>query len=413
MALDLPYELQAYDYDNTIVIIDLPGVESIQYGLQLFWQVGLQPIPMFNAVVGQYTDGRTDVVDNKPIIDSLAASAYVLNTNNNPPSPYASFLLDYNRDNSRFYGTDVYDNRWNITANDMPDSQYLQDANVKKVLYITKGTPHNDIAEILSTYKKSGLDVQIYQNGNFADWTWDSLSLNDLPSTPATDAPHRDMLVADHPVRRAFNAIFAVLALLSILNFFTQWNAGRPLFWSVPGAQWLIYDLVPETIGDVFLILFTAFNVILWFGIAHLKSDKMLKIGLIAFLVDLLWFFIYVINYGPMAFAETPAYAVFAFGLPLLIGGLLLRNFLKYRRFLNSPTPPGWYHVRHNDWEQRYWDGFRWTEQLRYQNNDGSTFVTYNVRTRPTHVRVSGYGGYGGTGRGGYGPATGYSSMGG
>jgi len=415
LSLDLPYELQAYDYTDNIVIIDLPGVESIQYGLQLYQQAGLQPIPMFNAVVGAYTDGRKDVVDNAPIVKALAASTYVLNTSNVPESQFASFLLDYNRDSAQTFGTDVYDNRYNLTPNDLPDSQYLRDANVQKVLYITTGTPHNDIADILSTYQKNGIQVQIFQHGQFSNWTWDSLELSDLPAVPVSGAPERAMLVKKHhPARRILAWTFGALAAISVLNFFTQWNFGAPALWTVPGAQWLVYDIVPESVGDVFLILFTLLNVIIWIGVAAVQSDKMIKVGLVVFLLDLIWFFGYVLNYGPMAFAETPAYALFAFGLPIALGITLLLSFFNYRRHLNSPTPPGWYKVTHNDWEQRYWNGTAWDDRLRYHDEENATFVYYTVRTRPT--RIYGYSGYGGSGRGGYGHhhhSSSYASMGG
>jgi len=444
IGTELPFDLQAYDYRNTVVIIDLPGVESIQYGLKLYMQTGLQPIPMFNAVVGADNGGRKDVVDNSGIIKALASGTYVLATgspsqsNDLRESVGASFLLDYDRDSSITYGTDVYDNRWNVIANDLPDSEYLTGAKIKKVLYLTQGTPHNDIAEILSAYQRNGIQVQIYQcatktsfgysdydqkegTGQFSDWNWDNLELKGLGSIPTPDVPTASMLVARaHPSRKMFSWIFGIIALLSVINAFVQWTVGRPLFWTVPGAQWLIYAIVPETIGDVFLILFTIFNIGIWMAIKA-GNDKAIRIGWYAFLVDAIWFLIYVFTYvapadawnvgqrGLMAFAETPAYALFALGLPLALGLVLFANYRIYRKFISSPTPPGWYAGTPESPEHRYWNGNSWDERLRYQAENGQAFTYYTMANRPVIIataqrpRIYGYSGYGGTGRGGYG----------
>jgi len=435
IATDLPFDLQAYDYANTIVIIDLPAVESISYGLKLYQQTGLQPIPMFNAVTGTHTGGRHDVVATGDITAALAAGTYVLATGTAAESPFASFLFDYNRDNSLEYGADVYDNRWNVTPNDLPDAAYLTDSGVKKVLYLTNGTPHNDIAEILSAYQRSGINVQVYQSlpsagggvtGQFSDWTWENLELKELGSVPKPDAPTPGMLVARaHPNRKLLLWLFGILAAISGINAISQWFALEPLFWTVPGAQWLVYDIVPEAIGDVFLILFTAFNIIVWFAIL-LGSDKAIRIAWYAFIVDAVWFFSYALTYvapaeawnagarGPMAFAETPAYALFAFGLPILFGLLIFFSYRKYRPFIGSPTPPGWYAGNKGNPEHRYWNGITWDDRLRYQQEDegATSFVYYTMATRP--VRRYGYSGYGGTGRGGYGGgAYGHSAHGG
>jgi uncharacterized membrane protein YgcG len=202
-----------------------------------------------------------------------------------------------------------------------------------------------------------------------------------------------------------------------VLNAFVQWNFLRPALWTIPAAQWLIYDILPEATGDFFLVAFTAFNIFVWFAVWQ-GSTKAIKVGVIAFIIDAIWFFLYDFNYGFMEFAVTPAYALFAFGLPLLFGAAILVNFLRYRKFLNSPTPPGWYNGQLEEGEQQYWNGSSWDDRIRYQSEPGS-YAFYTRATRPVMFvrshRVHGYSGYGGTGRGGYSGSHGggYSSMGG
>lgn len=444
LNFELPFVLKSYDFRNTVAIIDLPKEESIPLGIALKRHYNLSPIPLYNAVVGTHTGTREDVVKTADISRNLAAGALALNViskqNNEheglPKAKFASFLLDSNRDDKKTYGSSVYDNRWHVTEDDMPDALYLDNAGVEKVLYVASGTPHDDIVEILNSYAKAGIEVEVLQNDVFSPWNWSGVDLKPVPNKAVDNrgktardnsAPNADELIS--PVTpRIFTAIFGIIAGISILNFLGQWfGREEPFLWTVPATQWLTYAIMPEELGDVFLLLIPVFWLLLALGLTSkfssiakkLKTFNLIILGFILLIVDSLLFYVYAGWYGFMEFAETPSYALFAFGLPLVLSGMLAWGLTKYSKQLNSPTTPGWYSTEFDgEAEERFWNGLEWKDRYRREAADGygeSSYVSYTSHTRMRTVRRTrtfasgGYSGYGGSGRGGY-SGSGFSS---
>jgi len=446
---ELPFDLQAYNYGRTVVIFDLPGEQSVVKGLQLFMHAGLQPIPIFN------TPTRGKGFEQRPVVQTEAISRYlhagpnILRLKDNL-SDLPSFLLDYNRTNSLKYDWNYYDNRYELNVNDLPSAEYLKQHGIAKILYVVEALPHEDISIILTMYQEAGIDVQVYSNKTFFKWQWsptnnaNAASQQQLVETPSgaaanpngtevkqdTTPPSQSALWGKYGKR--ISTVFIILACLSGLNFLFQWFGGEPVLWTVPSLQWSVYGLpIPEHIGDIGLIAFTAIYIILAFalrlklkmtGVSNVDApifDKLVKFAAALFAFDVITMTVYVFMWdlenGFLDFMGTAGYGFFAFATAYTFFILVAYNFKAYMNAVNGKAPAGWYLANTQTKEQRFWDGEKWTEDMRFwgPSDNGSTYVngtpygwnTYRVGHRqPVHHYYSGggYSGYGGSGFGGY-----------
>ena len=448
---ELPWDLKAYDYAKTLVIVDQPGADSVLTGLQLYLGSGLRPIPLFNVVTSPNPQ-FPDAVQTEGIVAALALGTYVVSR----PTAHGAvsnpvFLLDYNRDDDRTQPTTVYDNRWNVAETDLPTAAYLKQNGIDKVLLISQGLVHDDIAHILSDYTDAGITVEVYSAGQFTAFTPLISRGTQLVSTPTllginngTESSEVEPPPVTHLARRytwqvrLMRWVLGALALLSVVNLMSQWSVLQPAWWTAPALQWTVYGPIPEPVGDWFAVLFTLIPVALFLAMlfgpslflhkdealnqARVRKIMTFALGYYAldFLTMILTVAIWDIRHGFLAFMEDPLYGAIAFLFPIIALTMLASAWHSYRHLKTHNPAAGWYRFEDDPHEQIYWDGTVWTDRMRYNDQGNWSYYRFSrtygggarFRGHAHYQRFYGYSGYGNTGRGGY-SGTRYTSGGG
>ena len=142
---------------NTAIFIDLPGNNSIKEGLAVA-KLGFRPIPIYNGTDEQ--KGAMATVDNKAIKIGLIKGAIELQNiqirKNAPPA----FLLDTNRMNRYKMNPSVFDNSWDIYAQDIPSAEYFLKNDINKIIIIGK-IIHKDLKIILYPFQQKGISIYL------------------------------------------------------------------------------------------------------------------------------------------------------------------------------------------------------------------------------------------------------------
>lgn len=148
---------------DTAIIIDLPENNSIKEGLGLA-KFGFRPIPIYNGTDQQ--DGAMATVDNKSIKIGLIKGALELQKmqidNNAPPA----FLLDSNRMNRYKMNQSVFDNSWDIYAQDLPSAEYFLKNGINKII-VRGESIQRDLQKILYSFQQKGITIYLtngYEN---------------------------------------------------------------------------------------------------------------------------------------------------------------------------------------------------------------------------------------------------------
>ncbi len=135
------------------VVVDLPGVQSVQVGLALAAR-GYQPVPLFNG-----TAGGDPLVDVGGIMAALLHGAEVLLGKGVPPDPLPAFLLDADRQSGAgSVAPGRYDNRWCVLPQDFPSARRLREGDVHGVVVVA-ATVRADLAHVLRRYEEDGLPL--------------------------------------------------------------------------------------------------------------------------------------------------------------------------------------------------------------------------------------------------------------
>lgn len=146
--------------ENTAVIVDLPGLESIKEGIALA-KIGFRPIPIYNGTIEQ--EGAKATTDNKSIAIGLVYGASKLKEieleNDAPPA----FLLDTNRMNRFKVNVSVFDNSWDIYDQDIPSAEYFLKNKINKIIIISN-LVQKDLKKILYKFQKQGIQMY-FTNG--------------------------------------------------------------------------------------------------------------------------------------------------------------------------------------------------------------------------------------------------------
>jgi len=155
-----PFEMPATDFSNEIyadaaLIVDLPGAESVEWGIALAKQ-GYRPIPLFNGTIEQ-TGART-TVDNQSVGVALIQGAQELLKTDIPEDALPVFLLDSNRLHRHRIDVSVFDNSWDIYAHDMPSPQFFGNNGIHKIVVISDFIG-NDLKKILYGYQKKKMEI--------------------------------------------------------------------------------------------------------------------------------------------------------------------------------------------------------------------------------------------------------------
>jgi hypothetical protein len=148
---------------DTLVIINLPGVETIKYGLALANQ-GYRPVPLFNSI-----DGPGAVLNVRAIKSGLMEGAEMLRTMNISLNAPPAFLLDSKRMEGHPTQGD-FDNRWVVFPQDFPSSTFLLAHGIKRVILVQLSSSiDRDLGQVLAFWKRSGIEIMLMNRDG--EWT--------------------------------------------------------------------------------------------------------------------------------------------------------------------------------------------------------------------------------------------------
>ena len=155
--LDKQNKQNKFNKDETAVIIDLPGIESIKEGLTVA-QIGFRPIPIYNGTDEQL--GAMPTVDNTSIKIGLLKGALELKKMKIEETAPPAFLLDSNRMNRYKMNESVFDNSWDVYAQDMPSAEYFLNNGINKIIIIAKKL-NKDLQKILYNYQNKKIEIYL------------------------------------------------------------------------------------------------------------------------------------------------------------------------------------------------------------------------------------------------------------
>ncbi len=142
---------------NTAIFIDLPGEESIEYGIALA-NFGYRPIPIFNGTDEQ--DGAKATTNTYLIENYLINASEKLKNINLKNDANPAFLLDSSRINRYRVKESIFDNSWDIYKQDIPSLQYFKINNINKIIVIGNEIKR-DLRKIFFEFQDAGIDIYL------------------------------------------------------------------------------------------------------------------------------------------------------------------------------------------------------------------------------------------------------------
>jgi hypothetical protein len=388
----VPSNLWQFFNSKTAFIIDLPGAGAIEAGIGLA-KTGFRPVPLYNAICVHDNGGLRAVIDNTPIINALIDAAGVLKTLEFQAKATPAFLLDSNRSMECFDVHNMYDNRWNVDTDDMPNADYMKENGISRLVVWTDKALQDDLKEIISGYSNAGIEIVTYINGQIKFET--AGTINPLPVTPVV-APEIKEAVRMFENARFGLLIVSIIAGVNLLGMFVVFE--EPFLWTAPTIMWLTYLWVSEITGDVIALAMTAAYFALY--VLSNRNRGLIIPALLLFGIDVVVLFIYALQYGLIDYiGESFLYGGIVFATPVILLSLIFKGAKAYITVRNI-----------NDYE--YSQALDAIDCIRNDTNNGnfppsspaSPMSRRRGIFRPYRgANYRGFGGYGGTGRGGYG----------
>lgn len=140
---------------NTAIIVDLPGMESVEEGIGLA-KLGFRPIPIFNGTAEQ--NGALATVDNQSAGIALALAVKELIKIEIKDDALPAFLTDRNRLQRYKMDVSVFDNSWDVYPQDLPTAEYLLESGIQKLVVVGRDVA-KDLKKILYDYQKKGIEI--------------------------------------------------------------------------------------------------------------------------------------------------------------------------------------------------------------------------------------------------------------
>lgn len=140
---------------NTAIFVDLLAEESIEMGIGLAY-IGYRPIPLFNGTDEQENSQSTTptyLVESYLINGSEKLKNIQLDNNANP-----AFLLDSSRTNRYRADESIFDNSWDLYAQDIPSSEYFIQNGITQIIVIANSI-QRDLRKIFFKFKDSGIEI--------------------------------------------------------------------------------------------------------------------------------------------------------------------------------------------------------------------------------------------------------------
>lgn len=148
--------IKRYDLKNTLFILDLPDSICITAGAYLNNAAAVKPILVCNFLLHDY-----GLVGSQSFVNALASCG--LDLKENIPQGYA-FILDYNRFND-FTEEDLlkgFNNQYEISDEEVPDSDMLKELGYETVVYISFGEVKEDMKYYLEYLENESISVIKY-----------------------------------------------------------------------------------------------------------------------------------------------------------------------------------------------------------------------------------------------------------
>lgn len=156
-------DVSADTYRDAALIVDLPGMDSVAYGIELA-KKGYRPVPIFNGVMEQ--ENARAIVDNQSVMFALINGAEELAEIEIDKEAPPAFLLDSNRLHRHRIDVSIFDNSWDIYMQDMPSADFLIKNGIRKVIVIGDSVG-KDLKKILYPYQKK--KIEIYKKKEFEE----------------------------------------------------------------------------------------------------------------------------------------------------------------------------------------------------------------------------------------------------
>ena len=150
-------------YEKDVALfIDLPGKESIEYGISLT-KIGYRPIPLFNGTdeqKGSQATTDTYLVESALINGSEKLKNIILDNYVNP-----AFLLDSTRTNRYRANESIFDNSWDLYKQDIPTPKFFKDNGISKII-VVGNTIQRDLRKIFFEFQNYGIEFYLTDGYN-------------------------------------------------------------------------------------------------------------------------------------------------------------------------------------------------------------------------------------------------------
>lgn len=171
--------------DSLAIVVDLPGAESIRFGLGLA-QRGFRLVPIIDGSPGPFLTPVTApdlnrstakgkqivVVEMSDLLAAFCAGGTLLQSLTLPASAPPAFLLDSLRmSGEKNLDKTLFDNRWKVIPQDFPSAGFLKQQGIRQVILVQKERrqPQEDLAEVLLRWQRSGLEILVADEGHMRE----------------------------------------------------------------------------------------------------------------------------------------------------------------------------------------------------------------------------------------------------
>ena len=137
---------------NAMVIVDLPGADSVKEGIALA-HIGYRPVPLYNGVKGP----NKCLINIKDLERALSWGGDRLKELNIKPNAMPAFLLDANR-MSEYKYPGVFDNRWCVFPQDMSSADFLINNGIANIIVRAKNI-QDDLSHVLCRYQEKNINI--------------------------------------------------------------------------------------------------------------------------------------------------------------------------------------------------------------------------------------------------------------
>lgn len=144
-------------WKNAAVVIDLPGDESVEWGLALA-KFGYRPIPIYNGTIEQANARAT--VDNQTVGAALLYGADILQEIEIKDDALPAFLLDKNRLSRFKLDASVFDNSWDVYPQDIPSADYFLKNGIDEIIILSTSFSR-DLKAVFRKFRKKNIRIRL------------------------------------------------------------------------------------------------------------------------------------------------------------------------------------------------------------------------------------------------------------